>query len=202
MPVLVSHLARRRAVAHRDPSLNGIGGRLRVARQACGLTLQQVAHKTGLTPSAISQIERGLSNPSVGSLKAIADALGTTLGALFTGDAREIRRPMLVHEANRMVLSPSPGVTCHLLTANLAGKIQFMLSTYEPGVTTGDRLCSHGGEECTLVLQGTMELQVGGETYVLKEGDSIRFECAVPHHVTNVGRKPLRAIWAITPPSF
>lgn len=202
MPAVLRPLARRRAAASRDPSVNGIGARLRAVRQAGGLTLQQVAHKTGLTPSAISQIERGLSNPSVGSLKAIADALGTTLGSLFTRDTRETRRPILVHEANRKVLCPAPGITCHLLTANLAGKIQFMLTTYEPGVTTGDRLYSHEGEECALVLQGTMELQLGHETHVLKEGDSIRFECAVPHRVTNIGRRPLRAIWAITPPSF
>jgi len=175
---------------------------LRAVRQGSGLTLQQVAHKTGLTPSAISQIERGLSNPSVGSLKSIADALGTTLGSLFTHDAGEMRRSILVHEGTRKVLSPAPGITCYLLTPNLAGKIQFMLSVYDRGASTGDRLYSHQGEECALVLEGTMELQLGTETYILQEGDSIRFECAVPHRVTNIGQKPLRAIWVITPPSF
>ncbi len=202
MPGLVRPIPRRRAPLARDPTVNGVGARLRAARQAGGLTLQQVAHKSGLTPSAISQIERGLSNPSVGTLKALADALGTTLGSLFHHDTRETRRSILVHEGTRKVLSPAPGITCHLLTANLSGKIQFMLTTYAPGVSTGDRLYSHEGEECALVLDGSMELQLGRETYILKEGDSIRFECSVPHRVTNTGRKPLRAIWAITPPSF
>ncbi len=202
MPGLTRTLPRRRPALPRDPTVNGIGARLRAVRHAGGLTLQQVAHKTGLTPSAISQIERGLSNPSVGSLKAIADALGTTLGSLFNHDAGGRRRSILVHQGARKVLSPAPGITCYLLTASLSGKIQFMLSVYEQGASTGDRLYSHAGEECALVLEGTMELQLGQETHILREGDSIRFECAVPHRVTNVGRKPLRAIWAITPPSF
>jgi transcriptional regulator with XRE-family HTH domain len=179
-----------------------VGARLRAARQAGGLTLQQVAHKSGLTPSAISQIERGLSNPSVGTLKALADALGTSLGALFNSDRRETRRSILVHEGTRKVLSPAPGITCHLLTENLSGKIQFMLTVYAPGVSTGDRLSSHEGEECALILGGTMELHLGRDTYILKEGDSIRFERSTPHRVTNIGGRPLRAIWAITPPSF
>jgi quercetin dioxygenase-like cupin family protein len=161
-----------------------------------------MAHKTGLSPSAISQIERGRSNPSVGSLKTIADALGTTLGALFSHGGPGTRRPILVHERTRKVLSPAAGITCHLLTANLAGRIQFMLSVYEPGASTGDRLYSHEGEEAALVLEGTMELQVGDETYLLRSGDSIRFECSAPHRVTNTGHGALRAIWAITPPSF
>ena len=192
----------RRLAARHDPAVNGIGRRLRHVRQAGGLTLQQVAHKTGLSPSAISQIERDLSNPSVGSLKNIADALGTTLGSLFNHDRREARRPLLVHERTRKVLSPAPGITCFLLTPNLAGRIQFMLSVYEPGISTGDRLYSHEGEECALVLEGTMALQLDDESHILNEGDSIRFECSIPHRVTNVGRGPLRAIWAITPPSF
>ena len=202
MPGLARTLPRRRLAPSRYSTVDGIGARLRAARQAGGFTLQQVAHKTGLTPSAISQIERGLTNPSVGSLKAMADALGTTLGSLFTHDAGEARRSLVVHEGTRKILSPAPGIVCYLLTSSLAGKIQFMLSVYERRASTGDRLYSHEGEECALVLEGTMELQLGPETYILKEGDSIRFECAVPHRVTNIGRKPLRAIWAATPPSF
>jgi len=202
MPAIARSLPRRRAPLPRDPTVNGVGARLRAVRQSGGLTLQQVARKAGLTPSAISQIERGLSNPSVGTLKALADALGTTLGSLFNDESRETRRSILVHAGSRKVLSPARGITCQLLTPNLAGRIQFMLTTYEPGVSTGDRLYSHEGEECALVLEGTMELQLGRETHVLKEGDSIRFECSLPHRVTNIGRRPLRAIWAITPPSF
>jgi uncharacterized cupin superfamily protein len=68
-----------------------------------------------------------------------------------------------------------------------------MLSRYARGAATGNRLYSHEGEECPLVLERTMKLQLRHETYILKEGDSIRFEYAVPRHATNIGRRPLRA---------
>ncbi|HEY7677362.1 MAG TPA: cupin domain-containing protein [Candidatus Methylomirabilis sp.] len=77
-----------------------------------------------------------------------------------------------------------------------------MLSVYYRGATTGDRLLSHEGEGCAPAPEGTMELRLGHETHTLKEGGSILFECAVPHRVTNIGRRALRAIGAITRPSL
>lgn len=177
-----------------------IGQKIRQVRTARGLTLHQVAQKVGLTRGAISQIERDRSNPSIGTLKAIADALGITMGSLF--DAARPSGSLVVHPSARKVLSPRRGITYHLLTPDLNGRVEFILSEYQPGATTGDVRYTHAGEECGLVLQGRLELQVGEETYVLKAGDSIRFDCSVPHRLTNVGKSVLRCIWAVSPPSF
>lgn len=177
-----------------------IGAKIRQVRTAQGLTLLQVAQKVGLTRAAISHIERDRSNPSIGTLKAIADALGITMGSLF--DIGQPPRSLVVHPGQRKVLSPRRGITYYLLTPDLNGRIEFILSEYQVGATTGDVHYTHPGEECGLVLQGQLELQVGDETYVLKAGDSIRFDCSVPHRLTNTGRTVLRCIWAVSPPSF
>lgn len=177
-----------------------IGEKIRRVRTAQGLTLHQVAQKVGLTRAAISQIERDRSNPSIGSLKAIADALGITMGSLF--DTAHPPGSLVVHPSQRKVLSPRRGISYYLLTPDLNGRVEFILSEYQVGATTGDVHYTHPGEECGLVLQGRLELQVGDETYVLKAGDSIRFDCSVPHRLTNIGKTVLRCIWAVSPPSF
>ena len=177
-----------------------IGEKIRRVRTAQGLTLRQVAQKVGLTRAAISQIERDRSNPSIGSLKAIADALGITMGSLF--DTAHPPGSLVVHPSQRKVLSRRRGISYYLLTPDLNGRVEFILSEYQVGATTGDVHYTHPGEECGLVLQGRLELQVGDETYVLKSGDSIRFDCSVPHRLTNIGKTVLRCIWAVSPPSF
>jgi transcriptional regulator with XRE-family HTH domain len=177
-----------------------IGGKIREVRTAQGLSLRQVAEKVGLTRAGLSQIERDRSNPSVGTLKAIADTLGITMGSLF--DTPHPPQTLVVHPDQRKVLSPRRGITYYLLTPDLNGRVEFILSEYQVGATTGDVQYTHLGEECGLILQGRLELQVGDETFVLKAGDSIRFDCSVPHRLTNIGKSVLRCIWAVSPPSF
>lgn len=177
-----------------------LGQQIRQVRKTRGLTLQQVARKVGLTPGAISLIEHGRSNPSVGTLKRIADALGITVGSLFDS-APPVDSPV-VRAGQRKVLRSGNGITYQLLTPDTSGRVEFILSEYQVGATTGDLRYAHAGEECGLVLQGRLEIQIGPETYILKAGDSIRFDCSIPHRLTNVGKTTLRCIWAVSPPSF
>ncbi len=177
-----------------------IGAKIRRIRQAQRLTVQQLATKVGITRGAVSQIERGVSNPSIGTLKALADTLGITMGSLF--DTTPAVESLVVHRTQRKVLSPKPGITYYLLTPDLSGRVEFIVSEYAPGATTGSMRYTHSGEECGLVLQGRLRLQVGDATYDLTRGDSIRFDCSIPHRLTNRGTSVLRCIWAICPPSF
>jgi len=177
-----------------------IGQKIRQVRKARDLTLRALAQKVGLTQGAISQIERDRANPSIGALKAIADALGITMGSLFDSPAPSAG--VVVHPTERKILSPRRGITYQLLTPDLNGRIEFILSEYAVGATTGDLRYAHAGEECGLVLQGRLEVHVGEVKHVLKPGDSIRFDCSEPHRLTNVGRGRLRCIWAVSPPSF
>jgi transcriptional regulator with XRE-family HTH domain len=177
-----------------------IGQKIREVRRAQCLTLYQFAQKVGLTQAAISQIERDRSNPSIGALKAIADALSITIGSLF--DSEPAAGSLVVRPTERKLLSPRRGIRYYLLTPDLNGRVEFILSEYDRGATTGELRYAHAGEECGLVLKGRLEVHVGEETYLLKAGDSIRFDCSVPHRLTNVGTGVVRCIWAVSPPSF
>jgi len=177
-----------------------VGPRIRSLRLQRRLTLKAVADKAGITSSALSQIERNHSNPSVSSLKAIADALGTTIGHLIPSSPVSDRR--VVRATERKRLSPRRGITYELLTPDLSGQIEFILSVYEPGATTGDETFAYPAEQCGVVLAGVADVTLYDTVHHLGAGDSIRFDCSVPHRIANPGRKELRCIWAIIPPTF
>lgn len=182
------------------PSLVSVGKRIRQARIRQRLTLRETAAKAGITASALSQLERDQFNPTLGTLKALAGALGITIGSLFTPVATADR--VVVSPADRKRLSPRQGITYQLLTPDLSGQIEFILSVYEPGASTGPEPFAYPAEQCGLVLEGVAEVHLGDAVHRMQAGDSIRFDCAIPHRIVNAGEGELRCIWAIIPPTF
>jgi mannose-6-phosphate isomerase-like protein (cupin superfamily) len=71
-----------------------------------------------------------------------------------------------------------------------------------PGSSTEDSPFVHEGEECGLLLQGTLEVHIGDKLFVLHAGDSITFDSTIPHWYFNPGPERVLSVWAITPPSF
>jgi transcriptional regulator with XRE-family HTH domain len=177
-----------------------VGKRVREARLRQGLTLREVAAKAGITTSALSQLERDQFNPTLGTLKALAMALNLTIGSLFAPSAMPNR--VVVRPGERKRLTPRQGITYHLLTPDLSGQIEFILSVYEVGASTGDEPFAYPAEQCGLVLDGVAEIHLGDTVHRLEAGDSIRFDCAIPHRIVNVGATELKCIWAIIPPTF
>ncbi len=185
--------------------MKAIGRRIRELRIHQGKKLKDLSKKVGVTASFLSQVERGIAVPSISSLKKISDALNISITSLF--DEKEEKKTArdfspVVRKSERKILHPSRGVTYHLLSRNLQGKIEFLLAIYDAGASTGNEPYSHRGEECALVLKGKLEVQIGSFAYTLGKDDSISFSCEIPHRVRNVGKVPAVSIWCITPPSF
>ena len=187
------------------PSMKVIGQKIRELRKNRGITLKEFSQKVGVTASLISQVERGVAVPSISSLKKISDALGISISFFFEDKGKPALAndfSPVVKKNERKSLHPSPGVTYHLLSKNLQGKSEFLLTFYDAGASTGDRPYTHRGEECALVLKGELEIEIGSSVYKLRKDDSISFSCEIPHRVTNVGKGPAVSIWCVTPPSF
>ena len=72
----------------------------------------------------------------------------------------------------------------------------------DAGASTGSEPFAYSAEQCGLVLEGVAEIHLGDAVHRLEAGDSIRFDCAVPHRIVNAGPGELRCIWSIIPPSF
>jgi len=103
----------------------------------------------------------------------------------------------VVHPDERKVLVLDSGVTWESLTATRNEKTDFMFVRYEVGgsSTMEGRLIRHVGTEYGFILQGTLEITVGFDTYRLSAGDSISFDSSRPHRLANVGEIPVEAIW-------
>lgn len=186
-----------------------IGQRIKKRRIELGLRGIELAKKSGFSPGFISQIERDLVNPSVSTLKGIGNALNVPIGIFFEeASSKEetnefpVNKSPVVHENQRKTLSPNNGVIFYLLNPDMSGDIEFILDTFEPGATTGEELYSHPGEECGLILEGELEVQLEDKKYLLKKGDSITFKCTIPHRKTNTGKSKSISIWANAPPWF
>ncbi len=186
-----------------------IGPALRKVRRARGVTLEEVAQEAGLSKSFISQVESGGANPSIASLKRIANALDFPLADLFlpASNAPEPERvsphAVVIHpEQRRMLVSPKGlGVMYHLFPLDW-GDMELTYNEYQPGYDTGEEMYTHAGEECGLVLTGVLDVTVGGDVYVLAAGDSIYFPSNLPHRFHNRGTEIVKTMWVNTPRSY
>jgi transcriptional regulator with XRE-family HTH domain len=178
-----------------------LGARIRSLRRGRHLTLRAVADRAGVTESFLSQVERDVASPSIATVGRIARALDLSIAQLFAEDAdagRVVRR-----EARRRIEYPGLRAVDEFLTSNLAGRLQLILSTIEPGGGTGSEPYTHDSdEEAVLVLEGILDLWVGDEHYVLRAGDAITYSSRIPHWNANQGDAPATVLFCVTPPSF
>lgn len=182
-----------------EPVDRAVGQRLRSLRRARGLSLETMASSTGLSIGFISQVERGLSSPSLRVLALLADTLQIGLGGLFEPALDQPDPdPIVVFQKDRPELQLwRAGITKQLLTppGGTQGMSLFHM-VLKPGASTGDELFSHEGEEAGLVLGGRLTLVVEARTLQLAEGDSFRFESRRPHRFSNPDpRSPTVVLW-------
>jgi uncharacterized cupin superfamily protein len=142
-----------------------------------------------------------VTSPSIATVQRIAGALDLSIGQLFAEEmasGRVVRR-----EARRRIAYPGLKAVDEFLTSNMAGRLQVILSTIEPGGGTGEEPYTHDSdEEVVVVLSGILDLWVSDEHYVLREGDAITFPSRLPHWDMNRGEDPVRVLFCMTPPSF
>ena len=187
--------------ARAEPAVDvAVGQRLRDLRRSRKLSLEVVAARTDLSIGFLSQIERGLSSPSLRVLATIADVLGIGIAGLF--GAKETAGAgsdaIVTRERQRAELNLwRTGISKQLLSpSGSEGRLNLFLVHMEPGGSTGDELYTHDGEEAGLVIEGEMKLTVDAESWTLKQGDSFRFASRRPHRFSNPsGRVKAVVLW-------
>ena len=177
--------------------MQNLGKRIRALRNERGLTLVQLGQQVSLSASYLSQIERGVTMPSLARLTAIANALDVEVRYFFEEDASS---PCVVRGDQGKKLGSTADVMVELLSADpLDKKIQPYLLVCQPG-TSRDQPPTHPGEEIGFVLKGQLTVTAGEETFVLEAGDSIHYQTLQPHSWRNEGDEECIAIWAVSPP--
>jgi len=186
----------------------------------------ELARRIGCSPSLISQIERGVSVPSVGMLYALSSELRASMDFLFgvipsgeltmtahgggrardvagTGDGGAADWPaghgIVQRAAARRTIDLASGVRWERLTPGADDRVDFLEVVYEPRgdcAGTGGAL-RHDGYEYGLIVSGTLQARVGFESYELGEGDSVAFDSSTPHEYWNATPAEVRAVWAV-----
>jgi transcriptional regulator with XRE-family HTH domain len=198
-----------------DPGagLGTLGPRLRAARSSSGRSVRELARRVGCSASLISQIERGVSVPSVGVLYSLATELGSSLDYLLFGsgsapapgpDAPAAPAPtpavppaaIVQRGGDRKIIDLASGVRWERLTPRSEAMTDFLEVIYSPGGHSTDerRALRHDGREYGLILSGTLTANIGFESYELGPGDSIAFDASTPHEYLNKTGEVVRAI--------
>lgn len=185
-----------------DPEA-AIGGQIRELRKVKGLTLTDVAAAADISVGYLSQIERNHSKLPIGVLKKLSDILGVHMNWFFHGNTHDApeERDLIVRKAHRRRLTfTGLGIVEELLSPNLSGPLELLLSTIEPGADSGEY--SHDGNEAGILISGTLDLWIDGRRFQLTEGDSFSFSSTSIHRCANLGETPAQVVWVITPPHY
>ena len=184
--------------------LRALGMQIRELRKTRNMTLTELAGRSGMSVSYLSQVERNLSSPSVIALYEISRALGVNISFFFADDdaASDSERDFIVRAGRRRKVTFEAGAVDELLSPNLNGQLELLLSRLPPGSVSGARPYTHAGEEGGVVLAGKLELWIGDRHFLLSQGDSFTFPSSLPHRYGNPATTETVVIWAITPPSY
>lgn len=174
-----------------DPS-SSVGLRIRALREAMGLSLRDLAERSGVSAPLLSQVERGETSPTLTSAAKIASGLELTLSQLLRIDEGQ---HVAVSRASGRRRYERGGHRFEELTPPMPGqRADISLHVLEPGATTGGRsdppMHEPGSRETAVVLAGMLVLVVDGTRYELHQGDSITFDADLPHHFENDGEDP------------
>lgn len=177
-----------------------LGEKIRNKRMELGMSLKELAEKAGLTSGGLSQIERDLTDPSIASLRKIANVLDV---AVFYFLMEETGTNPVVRKKDRKILKlPKSHTSYELLCPDLKRQMEMFIGRLKPGASTGEKLNSQNGEEVILVMEGTMCIQILEDEYVLEEGDTIYFASSTLRKIKNIGDIELVIISTVTPPNF
>ncbi len=206
--------------------MENLGPRLKTIRLASEKSLREVARRLDVSPSFLSQIENGKSQPSVATLYALARLLGVPVDTLFAPtfdgaapltpvDEEIINRSLIQHPTdawdeggarvslinpqNRSVLTMDTGVRWERLAATHEADINFMEIIYEPGAgsNANGELIQHDGYEYGYALDGEIEVTIGDSVLNLSKNQSIGFDSSIPHRFRNTGTVTFRGIWFV-----
>lgn len=177
------------------------GSLIRTTRKAQNMTLMELANQSGLSVSFLSQVERGLTNPSINSLRKVAFSLNTPLSFFFE-EGSQNSGPVIKKDDRKVLISTDSRLTYQLLSPDPGRRIEFLITRLEVGGTSAESPMKHQGDEAALILQGKGRFQVEGQLYDLEEGDFIYIRENQPHKFTNIGNVPLIIAGAISPPGF
>jgi transcriptional regulator with XRE-family HTH domain len=178
-----------------------IGSTVKKSRIEKGLTLQQLADKTGLTAAYLSKLENEKVSPSINTLKVLADELGVYITDFFENDL--INDPCVnpPETWTRKIVKGWKADVKQMIKLVGNKKMQPFFTVIPPNGGAHEHY-SHPGEEFVYVLEGVLTITLNGVETEMPAGTSAYFSALSPHSWINRKKTPVKMIWICTPPSW
>lgn len=179
-----------------------VGSKLGELRRRRDLAVRELAVRSGVSHSTISLIERDRMSPSIDTLAAILDALGTTLIGFFSDLQSSLHSSPFYPAADLVEIGKVDAISYRMVGINYPNRQLLMLQeTYAVGADTGEA-APHAAQEAGIITRGAVELTVAGQTRVLHPGDGYYFDSDMPHRFRNIADEKSEIISAVTPPTY
>lgn len=179
-----------------------IGTKLKKLRNRRRLSIRALALRTGVAHSTISLIERDRISPSIDTLGAIVDSLGTTLTTFFSKSDVELMPQPFYSAEDLLEIGTTDKISHQMIGSNFPERQMLVLKeTYSPGAVSEVNL-THKAEEAGIVLTGKVKVSVGEQSKILKPGEAYYFDSQIPHTFENLSNDESVIFSAITPPSY
>lgn len=182
-----------------NEAASALGARVRSLRRRRGMTLKELGGRAGLSHPFLSQLERGLARPSVGSAERIAEALDVPVAALWSPPARSghatlVRRDAGEHSKHHDGSAPGAVRT---LPADAA---PLRVSEWTGGSRRWPEEAQvELGAVMLYVARGAIAVELDGDEHELAEGDTLLFDGAVPHRMRRTGAVTTRVVRVASP---
>ncbi|WP_410982077.1 helix-turn-helix domain-containing protein [Bacillus cereus] len=176
-----------------------IGKKIEKQRKVKGLSSKELANMAEITPSMLSQIERGSANPSIQTLKVLAKALDVPT---FSFLLEETNTDDLIVRSNQRKKMIIDNLSYELLSPDFTGSLATTIMTVPPNTSSSENLLEHKGEELAFVLEGRITVYLDEEEYILETGDSVKIPAYLKHKWINNFNQNAVVLFSVTPPIF
>lgn len=180
-----------------DQRIAQFGKRVREERDERSLSLSELSERAGIALGLLSEIERGIGNPSFRTLLKLAYALELPIGTLFGDTTAHDDIVVRRDSRNKLILGDA---VYELLSPDRSRRVELLSWTIPPGSPIWDVRNVHKGEETSVIIQGQMIVKVRDQEYRLDTGDTIFIDREIPHSYRNEGDELAVVISCVSPP--
>ncbi|MBC6002912.1 helix-turn-helix domain-containing protein [Paeniclostridium sp. NSJ-45] len=174
-----------------------VGQKISHIRKEKNLSIRDLAKLADVTPSLLSQLERGLSNPSLNTIKAISKALDVPLFTFFIDEVDN--KDLIVRKDNRkkVIFPKNNDIVFEILSPESANSVEFAIVNLVKNSTISNELMSHKSIELAYVLEGKIKIYIEKDEFILEVGDSVTIPPGTNHRWENPFNKPAKIIFTI-----
>ncbi|MED0962247.1 XRE family transcriptional regulator [Bacillus paramycoides] len=176
-----------------------IGKKIEKQRKEKDLTSKELAKMAEITPSMLSQIERGSANPSIQTLKVLAKALDVPTFSFLLEETNTEDLIVRSTKRKKMIID---NVSYELLSPDFTGNLATTIMTIPQNTASSENVLEHKGEELAFVLDGKITLYLNEEEYILETGDSVKIPAYLNHKWVNQFEENAVVLFSVTPSIF